>query len=212
MSEFWRRWHICLSTWLRDYLYIPLGGNRGSACGDQPEPDGDDAARRAVARGGWGYVLWGGLHGLMLVDPQAVPGLGEGQARLDGAFQSVPGTALRVFGTFMCVSVLWVLFQPDPLPTAAVPNPPSALEKAATMYGRMFSIQIVGQPLPLHNRSLWYTVGFVLLCHAVASSGVWQRVQSRLPAPVLGLGYALCLCAALVLAPDSGQKFIYFDF
>ena len=50
-QDFWRRWHISLSTWLRDYLYIPLGGNRGGRRGDLPQPDAHDAARRALARG-----------------------------------------------------------------------------------------------------------------------------------------------------------------
>ena len=51
VTEFWRRWHISLSTWLRDYLYIPLGGSRGGRVADLPQPDDHDDARRAVARG-----------------------------------------------------------------------------------------------------------------------------------------------------------------
>ncbi len=52
ITHFWRTWHISLSTWLRDYLYIPLGGNRGLEVGDVSQPDVDHAARRPVARGG----------------------------------------------------------------------------------------------------------------------------------------------------------------
>ena len=51
ITEFWRRWHISLSTWLRDYLYIPLGGNRGGEARDLPQPHADHAHRRPVARG-----------------------------------------------------------------------------------------------------------------------------------------------------------------
>ena len=50
ITEFWRRWHMTLSAWLRDYLYIPLGGNRKGEGRTLREPDADDAARRAVAR------------------------------------------------------------------------------------------------------------------------------------------------------------------
>ena len=50
LQDFWRRWHITLSRWLRDYLYIPLGGNRGSQLADRPQHHDHDAARRAVAR------------------------------------------------------------------------------------------------------------------------------------------------------------------
>ena len=49
--EFWRRWHITLSRYLRDFLYIPLGGNRGGPLAHGPQPDDHDAARRALARG-----------------------------------------------------------------------------------------------------------------------------------------------------------------
>ena len=60
-SDFWRRWHISLSTWLRDYLYIGLGGNRGSAFRDLSKPVLDDAAGRALA---WGVVDFRHLGGL----------------------------------------------------------------------------------------------------------------------------------------------------
>ena len=50
LQDFWRRWHISLSTWLRDYLYIPLGGNRHGGAADVSQPVADDAARRVVAR------------------------------------------------------------------------------------------------------------------------------------------------------------------
>ena len=50
--DFWRRWHMTLSRFLRDFLYIPLGGNRGGRCEDVPQPDDHDGARRALARGG----------------------------------------------------------------------------------------------------------------------------------------------------------------
>ena len=65
--EFWRRWHMTLSRFLRDYLYIPLGGNRHGTAAPLRQPDGHDAARRPVARRGWTFVIWGGLHGIYLV-------------------------------------------------------------------------------------------------------------------------------------------------
>ena len=52
LQDFWRRWHMTLSRWLRDYLYIPLGGSRGLAPADVPQPDADHAARRPLARRG----------------------------------------------------------------------------------------------------------------------------------------------------------------
>ena len=67
--------------------------------------------------------------------------------------------------TFFCVSLCWVLFRPD-------------LESSWVMLERMFTIP-GGQTLPLHNRSLWYTVLFVLGCHLLVAKGLWQWVWAR---------------------------------
>jgi len=198
ITEFWRRWHISLSTWLRDYLYIPLGGSR---CGP---------VRRTfnlmvtMLLGGlwhganWPYVIWGGLHGLMLVIHKQFAGYAKARPVLDGLLQSGPGTALRVVFTFFCVSLCWVFFRPE-------------LHESLVMLGRMFTIHD-GLTLPLHNRSLWYTVLFVLACHLLVARGLWQWVWARTPPAAAGFGYAVTLTAAMVLAPEQGQSFIYFTF
>ncbi len=199
VSDFWRRWHISLSTWLRDYLYIPLGGSRGTKL------QADRNQMLTMLLGGlwhgaaWSYLLWGGVHGLLLVLHKHFRDWARERPRLDGALRSPAGTVLRVFLTFAAVSLCWVLFQPS-------------IGKALALYARLFSFADGVKFLPLHHRSLWYTAAFVLICHLIVSRGLWQRAYARVPAPVLGVGYAACLCAALVLAPDGGGSFIYFDF
>jgi alginate O-acetyltransferase complex protein AlgI len=102
ITDFWRRWHISLSTWLRDYLYIPLGGNRGSS-------------RRTYANlmivmllGGlwhgasWNFVIWGGIHGAMLAAERA-----QGK---DSPYRKLPHP-LRVAITFGVVCLSWVFFR-----------------------------------------------------------------------------------------------------
>ena len=64
IADFWRRWHMSLSGWIRDYLYIPLGGSRGGLHAERPQPRDRDAARRAVARRSWTFVVWGAIHGV----------------------------------------------------------------------------------------------------------------------------------------------------
>lgn len=110
ISEFWRRWHMTLSRFLRDYLYIPLGGNR---CGK---------ARRYLNLmltmllgglwhgAGWGFVIWGGLHGFYLVAHQAWQAFHI--RYLDRCF--VPHRILAVISvalTFLCTVVAWVFFR-----------------------------------------------------------------------------------------------------
>jgi D-alanyl-lipoteichoic acid acyltransferase DltB (MBOAT superfamily) len=198
VSEFWRRWHISLSTWLRDYLFIPLGGSRGSTWQTNRN------LMITMALGGlwhganWTYVIWGVLHGLMLVGHRHFRAFSQARPQLDAALQTPLGTAGRVFLTFCCVSFCWVFFRPE-------------WAEAVTMLERMFWLT-EGKTLILHNRSLWYTVLFVLACHLLVAGGYWQRIWQRSPAAVMGFGYALCLTAAMVLAPDSGKSFIYFVF
>ena len=214
VSEFWRRWHISLSTWLRDYLFIPLGGSRGSnfaTCRNLMITMTLGGLWHGAA---WSFVLWGVAHGLLLIIHRHFAAFAAARPALDAALKTTVGTGFRITVTFVCVSLCWVLFQPDLYPDPKKPEPAlilNGLERAGAMFGKMFSLQM-GLPLPLHNRSLWYTAAFVLLCHLLVSRGVWQRVYDRLPAPVLGAGYAVCLCAAMVLAPDSGSSFIYFNF
>jgi alginate O-acetyltransferase complex protein AlgI len=198
VSDFWRRWHISLSTWLRDYVFIPLGGSRGSRWLNYRN------LLLTMTLGGlwhgaaWGYVLWGVAHGLLLVAHKRFQDYCEDKPRLRALLETHLGTGLRIFVTFFCVSMCWVLFQPE-------------LGKALAVFEKLFCIQ-KGMQLPLSNRSLWYTVIFLFGCQVLVRSGLWERVYRNLPAPVLGTGYAVCLCAALVLAPDSGSTFIYFQF
>jgi alginate O-acetyltransferase complex protein AlgI len=199
VSEFWRRWHISLSSWLRDYLFIPLGGSHGS------EWKTTCNLMITMTLGGlwhgasWTFVVWGILHGLQLVVHRRFRDFCEARPRLDGLFKSIPGAVLRVAFTFLCVTLCWVFFRAQ------------TFGGAATVLQHMF-VPFKGSPAPLADRNFWYTVVAVVLFHAVAASGLWKRVVNWVPAPVLGGAYAVLLTLTMVLAPDSGKAFIYFQF
>lgn len=199
IAEFWHRWHISLSTWLRDYLFIPLGGSRGTTWQTNRN------LMLTMTLGGlwhgasWTFVVWGVLHGLLLIGHRAFRSFCKPRPRLDNLLQSIPGSALRMALTFLAVCVGWIFFRAQ------------TFAAAATMLHRMV-IPHEGLGSPLHNRSLWYTIALVVICHALAYNGAWKRIAVRLPAPVLGFGYAVALTLALVLAPDAGKAFIYFQF
>ncbi len=199
VSEFWRRWHISLSSWLRDYLFIPLGGSRGSNW---------NTCRNlmiTMALGGlwhganWTFVVWGILHGLYLVIHRSFRAFCEARPRLDWLLQTLPGTLLRCGVTFLSVCAGWVFFRAQ------------SFSAASRVLGRLV-VPHRGLPSPLHYHSFWYTVAAVVLCHALAQRGMWQRIAVRLPAPVMGMGYALVLTLALLLAPATEKAFIYFQF
>jgi alginate O-acetyltransferase complex protein AlgI len=199
VSEFWRRWHVSLSSWLRDYLFIPLGGSRGTKW---------HTARNlllTMVLGGlwhgaaWTFVAWGALHGLLLVAHRAFQQFCKARPRLDRLLLSHPGTVVRVALTFAAVCACWVFFRAT--------NFATALE----VLGRL-GVPRDGLPSPLHKRALGYTLAAVAVCHLLARSGWWRRAAVRLPGPALGVGYGMALTLALLLAPDAGKAFIYFQF
>lgn len=187
--EFWRRWHISLSTWLRDYLYIPLGGTR--------------AREATVARnllitmllGGlwhgaaWTFVAWGAYHGVLLVGQRLFFGDAEPGA------SSVP-IWLRRIVTFHLVCFGWLLFRADSLDTV------------------MAFLGLANQGVFHWSREVIVGGAFVVLSvglHLFGASDVWRnRWASRAPW-VQGLGYGVVL-VVLFYFSTGGERFIYFEF
>jgi len=114
--EFWRRWHITLSHFLRDYLYIPLGGNRKGNASRYLNLLLTMLLGGLWHGAGWTYILWGGLHGCYLV-------INHGWQFLHNRFWRQPPSklmhALSVLITFLAVVVAWVVFRADNINTAA---------------------------------------------------------------------------------------------
>ena len=105
ISEFWRRWHISLSRFLRDHVYIPLGGNQRGAARLQINLMATMLLGGLWHGAAWNFVLWGGLHGLFLVTHQIF-------RRLGGRLPALPAQAL----TLLAVIIAWVPFRADGLP------------------------------------------------------------------------------------------------
>src|SRR4030042_1206926 len=109
ITEFWRRWHLSLSNWLRDYLYIPLGGNKKGKLRTYVN------LMVVMLLGGlwhgasWNFVIWGGIHGLLLTIERL-----NGEKPL---YHRLP-SALRMIITFVIILFTWVFFRADTLPRA----------------------------------------------------------------------------------------------
>ncbi|HLN29807.1 MAG TPA: MBOAT family protein [Gemmataceae bacterium] len=199
ISEFWRRWHISLSTWLRDYLFIPMGGSRGSNW---------QTCRNlfiTMALGGlwhgasWTFVVWGILHGLLLIAHRCFQVLCKRQRWMDRLLLSIPGTAARIGLTFLCVTLGWIFFRSSTFTSAAL-----ILQRLVTAHA--------GLAAPLHYRSFWYLAAVAVCCHALRRSIHWRRTTLQLPPAVVGFGYAAVLTLALVLTPETIKAYIYFQF
>jgi D-alanyl-lipoteichoic acid acyltransferase DltB (MBOAT superfamily) len=204
-TEFWRRWHITLSLWLRDYLYIGLGGNRLG-----PVRTYVNLATTMVLGGlwhgaNWTFVVWGALHGAYLIAHRL---LNEGLRRVGIREGDTTDRALAALGlpvTFVLVLVTWVFFRAGSFGDAwavltAMAGQSDAMGKAVSF--RMYELAIVAVAATL-----------VALEPAIVKSA--QRVGIlwwwRVPFWLRGSAYA---SLALVVLAFGGatQKFIYFDF
>ncbi|MBI3269085.1 MAG: MBOAT family protein [Planctomycetes bacterium] len=197
--EFWRRWHISLSTWLRDYLYLPLGGNRLGA-------------RRTYRNllltmllGGlwhgaqWKFVLWGLYQGtLLMVERALVPEEGRGGAPARRPW--TPGRALRTFFFFQLVCVGWLLFRCD-----AVRQVWELPVRMVTRFG--------ARPSDLQ--------ALAVLCLLVAPVLVLDVLRERAgrvgfvfawPAAARWATCVLLLALVALFGARGGQQFIYFQF
>jgi alginate O-acetyltransferase complex protein AlgI len=112
VAEFWRRWHITLSTWLRDYLYIPLGGNRKGRARTYVNLSLTMLLGGLWHGASWNFVLWGGLHGAALALHRAAKELVGERALLP--------TALAIPVTFLFAMLCWVPFRSPDWPTTAL--------------------------------------------------------------------------------------------
>ncbi|HKQ48855.1 MAG TPA: MBOAT family protein [Phycisphaerae bacterium] len=215
LVDFWRRWHISLSTWLRDYLYIPLGGSRF----------GKWLTYRnlmiTMLLGGlwhgasWTFVIWGAIHGLALSINKAFGRRSD--ANLSGAG---PTRYLRTAScwalTLLVVHIAWVFFRCQPVTPVGAPEPEPtvvALQRAAYFVTHLF---VAAEP----DRPVWIMNKIPMVLALALMFGMqlydeWTRHGRpglRLPAPLAGIGYAAWLFALLILSPANTSPFIYFQF
>ena len=194
-SDFWRRWHITLSSWLRDYLYIPLGGNRHG-------PVRLNAALMStMLLGGlwhganWTFVVWGGLHGTYLVAERRIRALFSGYR---------PGP-LALFGlglvTYMLVNLTWVFFRAKNFTIAwQVLRGMLGFNGSAKPILPTVFIVSVAAIMPLLVAVHWYMRERTL-----------ESALARVPAPVIALAWGL-MAFLIVISQGAGNAFIYFQF
>ena len=194
ITEFWRRWHISLSTWLRDYLYIPLGGNRRGGLRTYVNLFVVMLLGGLWHGASWNFVIWGGLHGLLLAIERA-----RGKRSL---YWRLPRAA-RIGLTFIIVCFGWVFFRADDLP--------SALQYCGSMLGLA---QAPGGAALIGGIAYrpYYTVMMV-----AAAVVAWTCPQTwdftrRITLPKAALAIGLLWVAIAALTTQEFNPFIYFIF
>ncbi len=190
LQDFWRRWHMTLSRWLRDYLYIPLGGNAGS------QRRTERNLLLTMILGGlwhgaaWTFAIWGAIHGLGLAVERRLFAHGRG-------WSANPWVARLI--TFHIVCLAWVFFRAGSLPVVG-----TILSRAVTAWG----------PAPLVRPVVVFVIVAALAVQFVPR-GVGHRIQVALShyGPVAqGAVLAVVLLISDALGPQGVAPFIYFQF
>jgi alginate O-acetyltransferase complex protein AlgI len=196
-SDFWRRWHISLSTFLRDYLYIPLGGNQV-----QPLRAASNLVIVMFLGGlwhgaAWTFVVWGLLHGSYLVIERVFRIFFEEKPWAG----TLPVRLLAGFATYAAVCIAWVFFRASDF----------------TIASRMLTGMFGGHPdgdMILTTRELLQigiiTAGLVSM-HWVMRDNAFETVVMRLPTWTVA-GIWSVMAVAIILTQGSSNAFIYFQF
>ncbi len=194
IQQFWRRWHISLSSWLRDYLYIPLGGNRnGNMRRDV------NLMTTMVLGGLWhgasfNFVIWGFLHGAALMIERTWNEHVASKISSLGWVGPVLGTAL----TFYWVNLAWIFFR---APT---------LSESVQMSLTYLTWQSPGtETLPLNA---WLLMALLGLVHWLSDRQDWSTRFSAIPARRYALMLGISAAIALSFVPTGYRPFIYFQF
>ena len=194
ITDFWRRWHISLSTWLRDYLYIPLGGNRRGGGKTYV-----NLAMVMVIGGLWhgasmNFVIWGGIHGGLL-----------GLERWRGGRPVYAGLPrpLRIAFTFVLLLFTWVFFR--------AADVSEALKYCSAMFG-------ISEPQPASALlSGLYLRSYYVLSIGLAALTIWMRPQvwdwtRQITIPKAVAIFGLLWLSLVVLSSQEYNPFIYFIF
>lgn len=194
VTDFWRRWHISLSSWLRDYLYISMGGNRFGLLRTYSN------LLLTMLLGGlwhgasWNFLLWGGLHGLALAGHRAYRQIAPANVRLP--------TPIAMLLTLIFVMLMWVPFRAADFGTTL------------QIWAQLFSWSPAQGKAPVALGDTLLFTGFAALwaVHYLRSTRVTMPLWRMVPAGVYATSYGMLVAIALAARATDFAPFIYFQF
>ena len=196
ITDFWRRWHISLSTWLKDYVYIPLGGSRCSKLRSYWNIIVTFLVSGIWHGANWTFVVWGVWHGLFQVVEKTL-----GQQKCNyGSW----GKAVKIFVTFMLVNFAWIFFR---MPT---------LSDACRVIARIFNPSLLGTLyLPERANTLFMVMGVLILLVKDLTDEYCPRSFNLMDndrAWVRWLTYIACMVMIMLTGVFDAGQFIYANF
>jgi len=203
ITEFWRRWHISLSSWLKDYLYISLGGNRKGHVRTYVNLIITMLLGGLWHGAAWRFVLWGAWHGISLAVHKwfmaHVPGF-----KTQGADMPLWRRCIGIVITFHVVCFGWIMFRATDMQTVR-----NMLSQIFTDFKPALIPQVVSGYAPV---MALMAIGYLL--HLLpAKSGLWaQQTVTKSPLPVKAIVLALLIWGVMLIKSSEIQPFIYFQF
>lgn len=195
-SDFWRRWHISLSTWLRDYLYIPLGGNKKGPIRTYVNLSITMLLGGLWHGASWTFVVWGALHGLYLAGERILREIVPEQKWFSGW----PFKFVMALLTYFLVNITWVFFRAQ------------SFGEASTMIASMFGFGAGEKVLYLNEITpVALVIGGMVLTHWLMRSTTKEAIIEKAPAWLIGAVWVFMMFM-LVITQGSDSAFIYFQF
>jgi alginate O-acetyltransferase complex protein AlgI len=217
-SDFWRRWHITLSAWLRDYLYIPLGGNREGKFKTYVNVMITMLIGGLWHGANWTFVAWGGIHGIYLWIEKAITDKRSASSKapaddkssllnVNATMAPIKSRGKTNFGllkallTFLLVCITWVFFRSATFT--------GAWQILLSMFGHTHDAQPLLSTIAIIKVAV--IVAFMLVFHWVMRNTTVLQTVSKLPWWTVGITWS-CMLILLLLSQESGKSFIYFQF
>jgi alginate O-acetyltransferase complex protein AlgI len=198
IAEFWRRWHMSLSSWLRDYLYIPLGGNRGSKLFQHRNLFLTMLLGGLWHGSAWTFVVWGAMHGGALIVHREFR---NGMKKLGYDPKKSPMVIAGILGaiiTFWWVSLTWIFFRATTFPVAI------ATAKSFVFFRSPGKADF--------GTNCLIAFGVLVIIHWIAHRRWLHAWWAKIPAWQFAAVCGMMLATALPWTPLGYKPFIYFQF
>jgi alginate O-acetyltransferase complex protein AlgI len=191
IQDFWRRWHMTLSRFLKEFVYVPLGGNRRSETRINLNLMATFVLGGIWHGAGWTFILWGGIHGIALV-------IGRGFAKLDITLPRALNWAM----TFLTVHIAWIFFRSEDLP------------QALQVLKKLFGVGVPDGPSHIviadnETAALFIIAAFVIVLALPNTSEFTRDVRPKRKIVLAALLFGVACTAMLA---SSSEVFLYFNF
>jgi alginate O-acetyltransferase complex protein AlgI len=207
IGGFWRRWHITLGDWLRNYLYFPLGGSRQGLTRTCLNLLIVMLIAGVWHGSAWGFVIWGLLHGLALVVHRLIHTISNHSPGMQKFWKNPLGLIIAWFLTQLMVFTSWIWFR--------LPNPQDSAFAIQHLWGKpadeQFAQKVYVEALNMNQFQLCWLLGSIAIFMGLTYS-CNRGLKLELSWPIKLVFVPICFYAVWIFAPEGSLPYIYFDF